>query len=393
MDEESGQLEIPEHEITTRRKQFRMKKDKREARRQKKEEKDKAKLAKQTDKEQKKADKQKQKEEKAKAKEFAKEEKKKGKAKAKAKAKSNPRKRTRETQDENNEEMNEEMNEDIHEETALAADAHAKEIPGVLAFVPSTDPASLGKHPAPGIRSRGLSKLRKLKSANFQGIVAVVGEATDAGVAAKQSGTCSDAIPTQNEDPCSTTKGSMSQKKRGKAESGKSKKQLNQSDRSEGKKAVPKSSKASKGKDSTTKKGDDQTTKKKASRSKKDKEPVPVDETVKKLVRHTLDECKATNCCHPSFKWPELGKSVELSTYWSRHAVGVKVDQAPTKASAKQRGNTNQKKQKAKGGCKRQVAYFAMPTTCTYSNLVLAGLFAPCMSLTGPYAVLHGKDQ
>ena len=145
---------------------------------------------------------------------------------------------------------------------------------------------------------------------------------------------------------------------------------MNQSDRSEGKKAVPKSSKASKGKDSTTKKGDDQTTKKKASRSKKDKEPVPVDETVKKLVRHTLDECKATNCCHPSFKWPELGKSVELSTYWSRHAVGVKVDQAPTK-----------------------VAYFAMPTTCTYSNLVLAGLFAPCMSLTGPYAVLHGKDQ
>lgn len=64
VDRETGQLEIPDYDSTTRLQQFRMKKDKREAARLKKEKKQAERLQKPADKEQKKAEKTKQKEEK-----------------------------------------------------------------------------------------------------------------------------------------------------------------------------------------------------------------------------------------------------------------------------------------------------------------------------------------
>ena len=89
----------------------------------------------------------------------------------------------------------------------------------------------------------------------------------------------------------------------------------------------------------------------------------------KALVRHTLEECQQSGCTHPTFNVFVPDERVSLSTYWSRMCVGVLVACDSSKTT----------KKGSKGSGKKQVAYFGCPTSCTYSNLVLAGIFASCL--------------
>ena len=84
----------------------------------------------------------------------------------------------------------------------------------------------------------------------------------------------------------------------------------------------------------------------------------------------TLRECASSGCTHPSFEVPSA-PNVEFSTYWSRRAVGVKID----------RKYFSNKKAQGKG--KAQMAYFGGPhCPCTYAAYVMAGVFVPRMHYT-----------
>lgn len=91
------------------------------------------------------------------------------------------------------------------------------------------------------------------------------------------------------------------------------------------------------------------------------KEEPPVDAYVQK-VAHVLQECRTSHCTHPS--WQDLvydKKAVQLSVYWNRCCVGVKVPKQNAKKGSK---------------CKfQQIAYFGCPTSCVYSNLALAHIY------------------
>ena len=86
------------------------------------------------------------------------------------------------------------------------------------------------------------------------------------------------------------------------------------------------------------------------------------------LVKATICECKKTDCIHPN--WQPLDanqKDFQLSVYWSRMAVGVKISQGCLKPAKGQRAKSTSKWS--------QVAYFCCPTTCIYSNMILAREF------------------
>ena len=96
---------------------------------------------------------------------------------------------------------------------------------------------------------------------------------------------------------------------------------------------------------------------------KKKVEEIPVDDATKQLVLNILKECNESKCTHPSFDMPTPSKTVELSTYWNRNAVGVKVARSLLK------------NKKAQGAGKAQVAYFGCKSSCCYTNIALAGLW------------------
>ena len=91
-------------------------------------------------------------------------------------------------------------------------------------------------------------------------------------------------------------------------------------------------------------------------------EGIEKDAAVSDLVLQTLKECKASECTHPSFEKVQAKHSY-VQPYWTRNAAGVLVerDLLPNK--------------KAKGKGKAQVVYFSSKTTCCYTNLVIAGLW------------------
>ena len=95
-------------------------------------------------------------------------------------------------------------------------------------------------------------------------------------------------------------------------------------------------------------------------------EPCP---KIVKLVQQVLMDCKATNCVHPT--WEPMtfdAKTYQLSVYWSRKAVGLKMPKDLLHSRTK-----NKRRKAAKGKCKwSQVQYFACKTSCVYSNLLLA---------------------
>ena len=95
-------------------------------------------------------------------------------------------------------------------------------------------------------------------------------------------------------------------------------------------------------------------------------------------VRQVLTSCCDSECQHP--EWEEMAydkKVYQISVYWSRMAIGVKVAQAQLKKKGK-KASTSGKKNKWS-----QVAYFSAKTTCIYTNLVLAQEFATGLQEVG----------
>ena len=78
------------------------------------------------------------------------------------------------------------------------------------------------------------------------------------------------------------------------------------------------------------------------------------------MVKDIMIECRDSKCTHPSWSPKDLepkDSRIEISTYWSRNAVGVKI--------------------KGPGKKKKQVCYFGCKTSCIYSNLSLAKVYVP----------------
>lgn len=112
-----------------------------------------------------------------------------------------------------------------------------------------------------------------------------------------------------------------------------------------------------------TAKGETKTKKARKTKEISDVQPDPV---VTALVKSTLHECRDSKCTRPSFVWADYDKKIfEFSVYWSRQSVGVKLDRGflPNKTTEKNR----QKK------CR--ICYFGCKSPCTYSNLILANLY------------------
>lgn len=125
--------------------------------------------------------------------------------------------------------------------------------------------------------------------------------------------------------------------------------------------------------------------KEKKAKTKKSRESTPIDEDVKAQVLAVVQECHDSHCTHPSWENMVQDDRVQFSIYWTRCAVGVKICQEAlpqTKGGKAKSGKKGQGK-KAKTASKRQVAYFACPTTCTYSNLLLAHLYDPRLQCFG----------
>lgn len=79
------------------------------------------------------------------------------------------------------------------------------------------------------------------------------------------------------------------------------------------------------------------------------------------MVKDIMIECRDSKCTHPSWNMKELepkDSHIEISTYWSRNAVGVKIKEPGKKK-------------------KKQICYFGCKTSCVYSNLSLAKVFVP----------------
>ena len=149
------------------------------------------------------------------------------------------------------------------------------------------------------------------------------------------------------------------------------------------KKSQEKSDQASKSKsqeEKKKKKGDktDQADQEKAKKSRK-KEPkqvkeVPVNEGVKGLVLETLKECKSSHCTHPSFVKPTMPAGSCVSPYWTRNTVGVVV---PKRLVKNAESRKTKEVRKTRGEAKKNIAYFSGDTPCIYTNYVLAGIFVP----------------
>eukprot|EP00435_Cladocopium_sp_Y103_P017614 s1279_g4.t1 len=92
------------------------------------------------------------------------------------------------------------------------------------------------------------------------------------------------------------------------------------------------------------------------------------------LVQGILSQCKDSDCTHPTWSAPKYDqKKFQVSVYWTRHAVGVKV--ATSFLPGKSSKGKSRKGGKGKGQAKfTQVAYFGSPTPCIYSNLAVQAL-------------------
>lgn len=102
--------------------------------------------------------------------------------------------------------------------------------------------------------------------------------------------------------------------------------------------------------------------KRKSSRVSRVDEAAPVDEHCKRQIKDILTECKRSHCTHPSWERHEK-KAVELVPYWTRKACGIKVDRNLLSGD------------KAKGKGRAQIEYFSGATPCPYTNIHLCQLW------------------
>ena len=91
-------------------------------------------------------------------------------------------------------------------------------------------------------------------------------------------------------------------------------------------------------------------------------DPSCVNQEMKNQVIQTLKECKSTNCTHPSVKMIRK-PHVDIEPYRTRNACGIKVARSFFSSD------------KAKGSGKAHVTYFSGQTPCFYSNFKLAELW------------------
>lgn len=93
-------------------------------------------------------------------------------------------------------------------------------------------------------------------------------------------------------------------------------------------------------------------------------------------VTETLKSCWESSCTHPSWTMTEYDKKVfQVVIYWTRNAVGVKVNKASLEGGASKGCRGKKSKRKASNGW-QQVGYFSGKTPCIYTNMLLASRFA-----------------
>ena len=120
-----------------------------------------------------------------------------------------------------------------------------------------------------------------------------------------------------------------------------------------------------------TKTVEETTSRSRRSKTSKTASSPPVDETVFQSVCDILKECRDSCCTHPSFQKLDYDSKVfQVSTYWTRKAVGVKI--------AKEFAGSKAKEAKAAFS---QVGYFSCRTSCTYTNLALAQLYVSSLKV------------
>ena len=87
-----------------------------------------------------------------------------------------------------------------------------------------------------------------------------------------------------------------------------------------------------------------------------------VDSSIKEEVTKVLLECTKSNCCHPSYEKVK-NAAVDLEPYKKRGACGIKVKRSYFESD------------KAKGSGKAHVTYFSGKSKCHYTNMILANLW------------------
>ena len=99
------------------------------------------------------------------------------------------------------------------------------------------------------------------------------------------------------------------------------------------------------------------------------------DETVE-LVNKVLQECHDTDCAHGEFDMAVPAPDFQLTSYWTRDAVGVKCCREKLAEKKKEKAS-DQKPDKKKWKCQNvsQIAYFSAGG-CFYVNYALAQAFA-----------------
>ena len=129
-------------------------------------------------------------------------------------------------------------------------------------------------------------------------------------------------------------------------------------------------------KQKTKKESETKTKERKPKVPKVPKEEPPANQAAKGLILETIKECATSHCTHPSFLTPSF-PDVQCSTYWTRNAVGVKI---PKKFVTDKLESKPKSKGKKGTGNMSQVAYFGGPQCkCAYPALITAGIFASRM--------------
>lgn len=101
-----------------------------------------------------------------------------------------------------------------------------------------------------------------------------------------------------------------------------------------------------------------------------------VNEAAKQLALQTLHECKTSNCTHPNFQMPSQVTGVDFVPYWTRCAVGIKVLR---KYLPNKKAQSAGKAGKEKGHGKAQIAYFGNSSPCIYASYEMAALWVSCL--------------
>ncbi len=311
-----GHAEIPDHDPITRRKQFRAKKDRAEQLRQKKTEKKAKKESKKAEKESKKGDKK-----------AEKESKKAGKGEG-------------EEQDQGKDEKKKKKR--LQEELPGKGGHVVEPVPKRQERLGQVYGVEPGHHKK--TRGKGLKRLRRANAEFKKNNAPVVEDVATAQAEVPKKGTSEKNRSNKAADKMKTTKATKEVKDH--------KVEDESTSRAENKRKV-------------NNKKEEGLSRKVAKRS--SKVEAPVDDEVKKNVKGVLQECRKTHCCHPSFEVPKFDKKVfQVSVYWNRKAVGIKLHKSKVSDH------------KGSKGTFVQVAYFGCQTNCTYSNIALAHLYVSC---------------